>query len=151
MNNLFRIRILQHGLKFFLKSELNWAESNKTRHLLLCKTYLRRLEDMSSRRLQHVFRVTIFRLPRRLEEAMKTSWKTKNCYAEDVFKTSWRRFGDKENVYWYLCLTNLNVYLTNLYFSNLYLTYLTRIQNALIRTQYFWYFSYIETQAAFPF
>ena len=31
--------------------------------------------------------------------------------------------------------TNLNVYLTNLYFLNLYLTNLRQIQNALVRTQ----------------
>ena len=42
---------------------------------------------MSSRRLQHVFSVTILRLQRRLEDVLKTSWKTKNCYAEDVLKT----------------------------------------------------------------
>ena len=47
-------------------------------------------KNMSSRRLQNVFSVTIFRLPRRLEDVLKTSWKTKNCYAEDVLKTSWR-------------------------------------------------------------
>ena len=45
----------------------------------------------SWRRLQHVFSVTILRLPRRLEDilqdVLKTSWKTKNCYAEDVLKT----------------------------------------------------------------
>ena len=53
----------------------------------------------SWRRLQHVFRVTILRLRRRLEDVLqrdledvlktscKTSWKTKNCYAEDVLKT----------------------------------------------------------------
>ena len=45
----------------------------------------------SPRRLQHVFSVTILRLPRRLEDILKTffktSWKTKNCYAEDVLKT----------------------------------------------------------------
>ena len=58
----------------------------------------RRLQDMSWRCLQHVFSVTIFRLPRCLEDVLKTfckyilktSWKTKNCYAEDVLKTSWR-------------------------------------------------------------
>ena len=67
----------------------------------------------SWRRLQHVFSVTILRLPRRLEDVLrrrledvfktsrktswrhlrdifKTSWKTKNCYAQDVIKTSWR-------------------------------------------------------------
>ena len=108
------------------------------------------LQDMSWRRLE-------FMSCRRLA---KTSWKEKNCYAEDVFKTSWRhglktswrhalktswghilktssrRLGDKQIVYWgYLYLTNLNVYLTNLYLTTLYLTNLRRIQNALIRTQ----------------
>ena len=41
---------------------------------------------------------------RRLEDALKTSWKTKNCYAEDVLKTSsrhnlktsWRRLEDQQ-------------------------------------------------------
>ena len=41
--------------------------------------------------LEGVFSVTILRLPRRLEDilqdVLKTSWKTKNCYAEDVLKT----------------------------------------------------------------
>ena len=106
----------------------------------------------SSRHLQHVFSVTILRLPRRLEVVLKTSWKTKNCYAEDVFKTSSRRvlktsgghilkttsrrLGGKQNVYWwYLYLTNLNLYLTDLCFTNLHLTNLRWIQNALLRTQ----------------
>ena len=52
----------------------------------------------SSRLLQHVLGVTIFRLPRRLydvlsrrfQDIFKTSWKTKNWYAKDVLKTSWR-------------------------------------------------------------
>ena len=48
----------------------------------------RRLQDMSSRRLEDVFSVTIFRLPRRLQDILKMSWKTKNCYAEDVLKMS---------------------------------------------------------------
>ena len=29
-------------------------------------------------------------LATRLEDVLKTSWKTKYCYAEDVLKTSWR-------------------------------------------------------------
>ena len=104
-------------------------------------------QDMSLRRLQHVFSVTIFRLPRRLEDILgdilKTSWETKNCYAEfvfktswrHVFKTSWRRYRDNRNAYWaYLYLTNL--------------TNLRWIQNALIRTQSFQYSSYFKTQAA---
>ena len=129
----------------------------------------RRLQDMSWRLLQHVFSVTILRLPRRLEDILqdilKTSWKTKNCYAENVLKmswghvlktswrhalkTSWRHYGYKQNTYWGLTnLTNLNVYLTNLYFTNLHLTILRRIQNALIRTQWFHYSSYFGTEAA---
>ena len=32
---------------------------------------LRRLQDMSSRRLEDVFSVTIFRLPRRLEDVLQ--------------------------------------------------------------------------------
>ena len=101
----------------------------------------------SWRRLQHVLSVTILRLARRLEHFLKTSWKLKNCYTEDVWrhilmfwrhilKTSWRHYGEKQSTYWgYLYLTNLDVYLINLYFTNLYLTILRRIQNALIRTQ----------------
>ena len=41
------------------------------------------LQDMSFRRLQHVFSVTILRLPRRLEDILMTSWK-------HLAKTSWR-------------------------------------------------------------
>ena len=59
----------------------------------------RRFQGMSSRRLQDVLDVTIFCLPRRLQDifktclqnVFKTSWKTKNCYAENVLKTSSRR------------------------------------------------------------
>ena len=52
----------------------------------------------SWRRLQHVFSVTILRLPRRLEDVLKTSWrrpaKTFWRRLEDVLKTSWRRLED---------------------------------------------------------
>ena len=41
---------------------------------------LRRLQDMSSRRLEDVFSVTIFRLPRRLQDVLR-----------EVLKTSSRR------------------------------------------------------------
>ena len=121
---------------------------NTTKHFLAFKASWGRLQDMSWRRPQHVFSVTIFRLPRRLEDisqdVLKTSWKTKNCYAENVLKTcleeflktSSRRLGDKQNVNWgYLYLANLNVYLTNLYLTSLYLANPRRIENALIRTQ----------------
>ena len=43
----------------------------------------RRLQDMSWRRLQHVFSVTIFRLPRRLENTLQ-------IHLEDVLNTSWK-------------------------------------------------------------
>ena len=103
-----------------------------SKHLLVLQTSWKRLQDMFWRRLKDIFRVTIFFLPRRLQDVLKTSgrrftkmfWKAKNCYVEHVFTTSWRHFlktssrclGDKQNVYWgYL-------YLRNLYFTNLYLT-----------------------------
>ena len=117
----------------------------------------------SWRRLKNVFSVTILRLPRRLEDVLKTSCKdvlkisckTKNCYAKDVLKTcledmSWRCLEDLLKILWrqakyllgislYLSrdLTNLNVYLTSLYFTNLYLTTLKQIQNALITGDWF--------------
>ena len=64
-------------------------KSYSSKHSLVLKTSWRR-QDMSWIRLQNVFSVTIFGLPRRLEDVLKTSWKTKNCYAEDVLKTSSR-------------------------------------------------------------
>ena len=52
------------------------------------------------RRLQDVLKTC-------LEHVLKAPW-------GHVLMTSSRRFGDKQNVYWvYLCLTNRNVYLTN--------------------------------------
>ena len=72
----------------------------------------RRLQDMCWRRLRNVFSVTIFRLPRRLENVL-----------EDEKLLRWRRLEDKQNVYWkYLYLKNLNLDLINLYLTYLYLT-----------------------------
>ena len=65
----------------------------------------RRLQDMSSRCLEDIFSATIFRLPRHLEDVLKTcSRRFVRCLqdiledekflrwrrVEDVFKTSWR-------------------------------------------------------------
>ena len=58
----------------------------------------RRLQGMSSRRLQDVISVTIFRLARRLQnvfarrlqDVFKTPWTKLDCHAEDVLKTSSR-------------------------------------------------------------
>ena len=117
---------------------------------------------MSWRRLQHALIVTIFCLPSKtswkrfkevlqiaLEDTMKKSWRrlerckivTLQTSPRRLKDMSWRRLEDVletnkifiGNVY----LTNLNAYLTNLYFTTLYLTNLTRIQNALIRTNSF--------------
>ena len=52
-----------------------------SKHLLVLKTFWRRLEDMSWRSLQHVFSITTF------EDVFR---KTKNSYAEGVFKTYWK-------------------------------------------------------------
>ena len=45
----------------------------------------------SLRRLQHVFSVTILRLPKRLEDVLKTSWRHLGRRLEDVLKTLWRK------------------------------------------------------------
>ena len=114
-------------LSFCLKLSIFWEVANP--YKICCKTFSRNTFSPSKHLL--VFSVTIFCLLRRLEDVLqirledllKTSWKTKNCYAEHVLKTSWRSLGDKQNVYWeYLYLTNLNLYLINLYLTYLYLT-----------------------------
>ena len=125
-----------------------------SKHLLLLKT--------SWRRRQHVFSVTILRLARRLEDVMntswrrlaktfwrrledllqdvlKTSWKTKNCYAEDVLKTSWRHVLKTS----WRCLEDMswrplkNFMETNKIFTGDICTTLKRIQNALISDDWF--------------
>ena len=59
--------------------------------LFFSKTSSRRLQHMPSRRLQrNVLRDVLKTSSRRLQDVFKTSWKTKNCYAEDLLKTSWR-------------------------------------------------------------
>ena len=67
-----------------------------SKHFLVFKKSWRRLQGMSWRRLQQVFSVTILRLPRRLEDVLKTCLEDvlKTCledvlktYLEDVLKT----------------------------------------------------------------
>ena len=117
-----------------------------SKHLFVLKMPSRCLQDMSWRCLQHVFSATIFRLPRRLEDILEDEkllrWRRlqdvlKTCL-EDILRTSWGHYGDKQNTYWeYLYLTNVNVHLTNIYFTNLCLISLRQIQNALIRIHHF--------------
>ena len=56
-----------------------------SRHLQFISS--RRLRYMSSRRLQDVFSVTIFRIPRRLEDVLEEVKLLRWRRAEDVFKT----------------------------------------------------------------
>ena len=96
-----------------------------SKYFSVFKTPWRQLQDMSWRGLQYVFKVTIFRLPRRLEDM---SWR----HLEDM---SWRRLEDVAEAN---KMFTGDIYLTNLnalFRANLYLTNLRRIQNALIRTQ----------------
>ena len=119
----------------------------------------------SWRRLHHVFSVTVFRLPRRLQGVLqicledlwktylKTSWRCLRRRKMFTLITSWRSLEDmswkrpedvletkKESlleisVSNHGLLTNLENYVTNLYLANLYLTNLGWIRNALIRIQ----------------
>ena len=118
------------------------------------------LPDVSKTSWRHVFKTSSTPLQRNNFTSSKTSWRrlerqknfTLKTPWSHVLKTSWRHvlktswinilktssrlLGGKKKVYWwYLYLTNLNVYLTKQCFANLYLTDLRRIQNALLRTQ----------------
>ena len=82
---------------------------------------------MSWRCLQNAFSVTIFRLPRRLQDVFKT-------YLKDAaFKAFWRRLGRRKRRLSVLNhgLLNLNQYLTNLYLTNLYFKNLRRIKKCI--------------------
>ena len=63
--------------------------------LFVSKTSSRHLQDMSSRRLQDVFSVTVFRLPRHLARCLQDVFKTYLQDAEDVLKKSSRRLQDQ--------------------------------------------------------
>ena len=106
-------RLLEDVLKTSCKS--SWRRLKK----ILEDDKLLRWLKRSSRRLEDVLKTCYEDVLNRCFEEM--SWR---CL-EDI---SWRLLGDireKQNAYWwYLYLTNLNVYLTNVYFKNLYLTIL---------------------------
>ena len=106
--------VLRTSCKDVLKTSWRRLEDLLQDEKLLC---WRCLEDMSWSRLQDVL---------------------KTCL-EDLLKILWRQtkylLGISEYISW--DLTNLNVYLTSLYFTNLYLTTLKQIQNALITGDWF--------------
>ena len=54
----------------------------------------RRIEDMSWKRLQDVFSITIFCLPRRFQDVFKTSSRCLQDVMEDEKLLRWRRFQD---------------------------------------------------------
>ena len=101
---LLRWRGLEDILKATIPLSWNFYKSHfsedtiPSKHLWVFKTSWRRFQDMSWRRLQHIFSVTIFRLPRRLKYVLKASCK----YVLKTFsirlgrrkivtlKTSWR-------------------------------------------------------------
>ena len=96
MNNTFR----NINKKKKKKSQIwrNLEQSSKPRkHLLVFKTSWRRLQDMFWRCLQYVLSVTIFRLPKRLEdvlqkrleEVLKTSCNTSKRRFKDVLQDVW--------------------------------------------------------------
>ena len=74
------------------------------------------LEDVFKTSWRHVLKTSSTPLQHNNFTSCKTSWKTKNCYAEDVLKTSWRHvlkmswrhilktswrhYGEKQNTYW---------------------------------------------------
>ena len=127
-------------------------ECQLSKHLLVFKTSWRRLQDMSWRLLQHVFSVTIFRLPRRLDYILNMSWR------KDVLKMSWGHLAscledvleDEKLLRWRYLHNILKACVEDVLKTCLeYMTNLRHIQNALIRTQYFQYSSDFETQAAF--
>ena len=65
-----------------------------SKHFLVFKTPWRRLQDMSWRGIRHVFSVTIFRLPRRLQDRSSRPLEERHVFktfSRHVFKTSCRR------------------------------------------------------------
>ena len=80
-----------------LLKKLVWKKL-PSKHLLVLKMSSTPLLDMSWRRLQNVFSVTILRLPRRLEDilqdVLKTSWRHLEDVLEDEKLLHWRRLED---------------------------------------------------------
>ena len=78
----FHIVILNKNSRIKIKK--NWtktaAKIRPKKHFLVFKTSWRLLQDMSWRGFQHIFSVTILRLPRRLEDVLRRR-------LEDVLKT----------------------------------------------------------------
>ena len=73
------------GLEAVLKTSSTRLQRNK---FSSSKTSWRRVENV----LRH--------LARRLEDVLKTSWETKNCYAENALRTSWKHLETSHKTTW---------------------------------------------------
>ena len=82
--------------------KISWRKVFKTSSRHVFNTSSRNIQDMSSRRLEDVLR-DLFKMS--LQDVFKTSWKTKNCSAEDVLKTSSGRLEGQQmfggNIFWH--------------------------------------------------
>ena len=129
LQDVFSVTILR--LPRRLEDVLQWRFED------VLKTSWRRFEDMSWRHLETCLEDV---LKICLKDVLKTCLEDvlKTCL-EDLLKILWRQTKYLLGISVYLSrdLTNLNVYLTSLYFTNLYLTTLKRIQNALIAGDWF--------------
>ena len=141
------------------KVNIWWMIKCPSKHLLVLKTSSTRLQRNNftssktswrhlARRLEDVLEDEKLLRWRRLEDVLKTCLEDvlKTCLEdvlkkclEDLLKILWRQTKYLLGISVYLSqdLTNLNVYLTSLYFTNLYLTTLKQIQNALITGDWF--------------
>ena len=92
----YRFVRYRYWFRFVSRSWLDTDISSK--NFVCLKDVLKMSSRHVSRCLHSVYRVRIFRFPRhlqnvmssRLEDVLKTFLKTKNCYNEDVYKTSSR-------------------------------------------------------------
>ena len=129
LQQVFSVTILRLPRRFEDVLKTSWRRLGR-RKIVMLKTSSRRLQDMSWRRLVDMSW-------RRLEDM---SWRCLKTCLEDLLKILWRQTKYLLGISVYLSwdLTNLNVYLTSLYFANLYQTTLKRIQNALITGLVLW-------------
>ena len=139
----------------FQFSQLDFSPILPSKYLLVLKKSWRRPQDLSWERLQHVFSITILRLPRTLQDVLKTfsrplarclqdvledekllRWRrlqdVLKTYLEDVFKTSRRQ----TKFLLVISVSNKSKCVSNkCLFHKLCLRNLRRIQNASLRTQ----------------
>ena len=104
-----------------------WEVRFEKRFQFLLNFYWQEFNELLVFEHYSIFPANICWSLRHLQDVLKASRKTSSrCLGRRkivTLKTSWRCYGDKQNVYWgYL-------YLTNLYLTNIYLTHLRWIQN----------------------